>query len=116
MDAERPVVRYDAERRNEGVRKGWTKVCQKKFVNRDAFAIMAGPDCGLDATSSGDLSAGTYYLGVASHGDYGDIGQYTVTGALAAVPEPSTLAMLLGVALVSLVCHARKRLASDLVG
>ena len=40
-----------------------------------------------------DLPAGTYYLQVASHGEYGDVGQYTLTGTL--VPEPSTAAILL---------------------
>jgi hypothetical protein len=62
-----------------------------------------GPDYGLDATFSGFLSAGTYYVDVTSHGSYGDIGQYTLTGAITAVPEPSTLAMLFGMAFTALV-------------
>jgi len=72
----------------------------------DPPLTSTGPDYGLDATFSGHLSAGTYYLGVASHGEYGDVGQYTLTGTITAVPEPSTLAMLLGTVLVSLVCRA----------
>jgi hypothetical protein len=75
----------------------------------DPPLTSTGPNYGLDATFSGNLSAGTYYVGVASHGDYGDIGQYTLTGAVAPVPEPGTLAMLLGMSLCSLVCHARRR-------
>jgi len=77
----------------------------------DPALTSTGPDYGLDATFSGYLSAGTYYLGVASHGEYGDLGQYTLTGAITAVPEPSALAMLLGMALLPLACHARKRLS-----
>jgi hypothetical protein len=72
---------------------------------------LTGPDYGLDATFSGFLSAGTYFVGVASHGEYGDIGQYTLTGTLAPVPEPGTLAMLLGVALVPLARRVRRRFA-----
>ncbi|MFN4244137.1 MAG: zinc-dependent metalloprotease family protein [Tepidisphaerales bacterium] len=50
-----------------------------------------GPDFGLDAAWTGTLAAGTYYVGVASSGGYGDVGQYTLTVTLpfATVPEPA---------------------------
>lgn len=50
-----------------------------------------GPDFGLDASWSGWLSAGTYYVGVSGAGGYGDLGQYTLTVLLGAalVPEPA---------------------------
>jgi hypothetical protein len=38
---------------------------------------------------------GTYYIGVSSRGDYGDIGQYTLTGQLIPVPEPAFAAGVL---------------------
>ena len=78
----------------------------------DPVLSLTAPDYGLDAAFSGYLDAGTYYLGVASHGGYGDLGQYTVTGALA-VPEPGLFAMLAGGAagLLARACRRRKRRA-----
>jgi hypothetical protein len=37
------------------------------------------------------VPAGDYYVAVASHGAYGDVGQYTITGTI--VPEPATYAL-----------------------
>ncbi len=42
-----------------------------------AFADSAN---GLNASLSINLTAGTYYIAVKSHGTYGDLGQYTLTG------------------------------------
>jgi hypothetical protein len=74
----------------------------------DPPLTLTGPDYGLDATFSGYLAAGTYYVGVAGHGSYGDLGQYTLAGTVA-VPEPSTLAMLFGVALVGLTRRSLRK-------
>lgn len=46
----------------------------------------------LDATFSVTVSAGTYYVAVSSTGQYGAIGQYTLTGTV--IPLPSTPTML----------------------
>jgi serralysin len=59
----------------------------------DPALSLTGPDYGLDASFTGYLAEGTYYLEVASHGEYGDVGQYTVTGILA--PEPGTCVELI---------------------
>jgi hypothetical protein len=46
----------------------------------------------LGETVSALVPAGDYYLAVASHGAYGDIGQYTISGV---VPEPGTVTIVL---------------------
>jgi hypothetical protein len=40
----------------------------------------ADPSNSLGATISTNLGSGTYYLMVRSHGSYGDVGQYTISG------------------------------------
>jgi hypothetical protein len=54
-----------------------------------AFADTAS----LGETVSALVPAGDYYLAVSSHGGYGDIGQYTISGTV--VPEPVAQAVLL---------------------
>jgi hypothetical protein len=45
--------------------------------------VVASADSGsLGESLSADLDAGTYYLSVKSHGDYGDVGQYTLSGSI----------------------------------
>jgi Ca2+-binding RTX toxin-like protein len=60
-------------------------------ANLDARAELYGPsgliavsdsDTSLNATISTYLAEGTYYLAVRSHGRYGDLGQYTITGTV----------------------------------
>ncbi|HZT81516.1 MAG TPA: hypothetical protein VFA26_14920 [Gemmataceae bacterium] len=43
------------------------------------IVASADPANGSAATLSATLKAGTYYVRVMSHGDYGDVGQYSVT-------------------------------------
>ena len=45
----------------------------------------------LGQTITATLAAGTYYLSVDSYGQYGDVGQYTVSGTVALPPTPVTL-------------------------
>jgi hypothetical protein len=59
----------------------------------DPVLTSTRPNYGLDASFNGYLEAGFYYLGITSHGSYGDVGQYTVTGTIV-VPEPGTLILL----------------------
>jgi hypothetical protein len=46
----------------------------------------------LGAKLAANVAAGTYYLGVASRGNYGDVGQYTLSGTIAATAtdDPAT--------------------------
>ena len=70
---------------------------------------------GLQSSFSGLLGAGTYYLGITSHGGFTyslgtgasdrflqDTGQYFITGLIVAVPEPQSIA-LCGIGLVALI-------------
>jgi hypothetical protein len=52
------------------------------------------------------LDAGTYRIAIASAGNYGDIGQYFISGS--AVPEPASLTVVL-VFLAPLFCRRRDR-------
>jgi hypothetical protein len=74
----------------------------------DPPLTLTGPDYGLDANFSGTLAAGTYYIDVGSHGNYGDVGTYFLSGTLEAVPEPGTLLML-ATGLIGLLAYARRR-------
>ena len=55
-----------------------------KLELRDAAGnlIQSADTASLGETLSAQLSAGTYFIDVASHGGYGDIGQYTLTGTV----------------------------------
>jgi hypothetical protein len=57
----------------------------------------ADPSNSFGASITATLSAGTYYLRVASHGNYGDVGSYTVRGTVASstagvIASPTNLA------------------------
>jgi hypothetical protein len=77
---------------------------------RDAAGTLitsAAPTDSFNSTIIATLSAGTYYVVVASQGGYGDIGQYTLTGTISAPPAntiaaPSSLIATRGAAQVSL--------------
>ena len=64
-----------------------------KLDLRDASGnLVAASDNGLSESISTNLAAGKYYLTVSSHGSYGDIGQYTIQGTVAAqvvTPQPT---------------------------
>jgi len=54
-------------------------------------AVVASADNDLAESVTTTLTAGTYYVVVGSHGSYGDVGQYTLSGAVspvAPVPQP----------------------------
>jgi hypothetical protein len=54
--------------------------------------VLASSDSGLAETLSTTVAQGTYYLTVSSHGGYGDVGQYTISGTETAVtvtPQPT---------------------------
>ncbi|WP_428937835.1 PKD domain-containing protein [Fontivita pretiosa] len=51
--------------------------------------IAAADTSSLGETLSLSIAAGSYYVVVASHGEYGDVGQYTLTASIpAATPAP----------------------------
>ena len=55
----------------------------------DGTLIATSDTASLGETISENLSAGTYKLVVASHGGYGDIGQYTVSGTIVPHATPA---------------------------
>ncbi len=57
--------------------------------------IASSATAGLSESIFRTLSAGNYSLAVRSAGNYGDIGQYFITGTIVAVPEPLCAALLL---------------------
>ena len=62
--------------------------------------LVAASDSELGETLNVNVTAGTYYLSVASHGRYGDVGQYTVSGTIVpptpGISAPTGLAALAG--------------------
>lgn len=56
---------------------------------------------GLHANWTGVLDAGSYFVGVGSHGEYGDVGQWYLSGGVSLIPEPS-LAAIGGLAMLLL--------------
>lgn len=55
--------------------------------------VSADPSTSFGATIATTVSAGTYYLVVASHGGYGDVGQYTISGTIPGAGTPSVSAV-----------------------
>jgi hypothetical protein len=60
-----------------------------KIDLRDANGtVLATSDNGLAESINATVTGGTYYLTVASHGGYGDVGQYTISGTVQQVTPP----------------------------
>jgi hypothetical protein len=63
----------------------------------DGTLMQTNATDSLTETLVWSVYAGTYYIGVSSRGNYGDIGQYLLTGQIISVPEPALLpALMLG--------------------
>lgn len=71
------------------------------LANIDPAENLNAVGDGLHASWGGILDAGSYFVGVGSHGGYGDIGQWYLTGDVNLIPEPST-AVFGGLALLLL--------------
>jgi hypothetical protein len=91
------------------------------FTNDPALTTSPISRAGLQSSFSGLLGAGTYYLGITSHGGFTyslgtgasdrflqDTGQYFITGLVVVVPEPHSIA-LCGLGLVGLISVKRRR-------
>jgi hypothetical protein len=59
------------------------------LLDSTGHVIVAADSDSLGQTLSADLPAGSYRIEVASHGDYGDVGQYTLSGAVAVAASPA---------------------------
>ena len=60
-----------------------------RMLDAEGRIVAAADTSSLGEAVSANLAAGTYFLVVASHGAYADVGQYTVTGtAPVATPVP----------------------------
>jgi hypothetical protein len=62
------------------------------LTDADGNVLAISDTADLGETVSALVPAGDYYLAVTSHGAYGDIGQYTISGI---VPEPGTVTIVL---------------------
>ena len=51
--------------------------------------VTSADNASLGETVSASVAAGTYYLVVLSHGSYGDVGQYSVSGTVASGTTPT---------------------------
>ena len=66
-----------------------------QLFGMDGTLLQTNATINLTETLVASLYAGEYLIGVSSRGNYGDIGQYSLTGQLVAVPEPSLACLLL---------------------
>jgi hypothetical protein len=62
------------------------------LTDADGNVLASSDTASLGETIATTVPAGEYYLAVSSHGGYGDIGQYAISGS---VPEPGTVAVVL---------------------
>lgn len=60
-----------------------------------ALSLSSSNGFGLDASFGGMFEPGDYFVEIASHGSYGDVGQFSLnlSGAVA-IPEPASLALV----------------------
>ena len=69
---------------NVGVPTGWANLDARFELRSATGSLMASADSStsLGATLTANLAAGSYRIVVGSHGSYGDVGQYTVSGTI----------------------------------
>ena len=67
------------------------------LTDGDGNVLAAADTYTLGEHVSAIVDPGDYYLAVSSHGNYGDIGQYTISGAVVPEPVAMPLAIVLGV-------------------
>jgi hypothetical protein len=69
--------------------------------------LAAADTASLGESVSATVAAGDYFLSVASHGDYGDVGQYTISGSI--VPEPFAMPVVLTLGVAWVMQRREKR-------
>ena len=77
-----------------------------KLLDFDGNTLALADTSSLGELLNLEVPAGDYFVAVASHGGYGDVGQYTLSGSL--VPEPAGAMLALGFAAL---CATRRRRA-----
>lgn len=70
------------------------------LYNISGELLQAVDTASLGETLSLALPEGSYRLAVLSHGSFGDIGQYSLTGSIIPIPEPAVFASMAGVAVL----------------
>ena len=60
------------------------------LLNSTGNIVAIQDTASLGETLTQTVPAGTYYIQVASHGSYGDVGQYTLTGTIIPASQPVT--------------------------
>ena len=76
----------------------------------DGTLLQTADTRSLGESLTASVSAGRYLLGVYGRGNYGDLGQYTLSGQLVPVPEPAAVGLVFtAIALV----QRRRRIAAD---
>jgi hypothetical protein len=58
------------------------------LLNSTGNIVAVEDTSSLGETLTQTVPAGTYYIQLASHGSYGDVGQYTLTGTIVPAPLP----------------------------
>lgn len=58
----------------------------------DPAEDLSAVGAGLHSNWESLLEAGSYFVGIGSHGGYGDVGQWYLTGSVTLIPEPSLAA------------------------
>ena len=72
-----------------------------KLYDSSGSLLVRRATAGLGESLTATLAAGTYYVSVESAGNYGDIGQYTLTGTITPPSQPAPLAVISGNATVA---------------
>ncbi|MGB7158346.1 MAG: zinc-dependent metalloprotease family protein [Tepidisphaeraceae bacterium] len=76
-----------------------------QLFGADGSLLQTNATDNLTETLVASVQAGQYFVGVSSRGNYGDVGQYRLTGQLIPVPEPSMAIALFA----TLLCLRRAR-------
>ena len=77
-----------------------------KLFASDGTLLQSAATSSLSESLGAVVSAGTYFVGVYGAGNYGDLGQYKLSGRIVPVPEPAAALMAV---LGATVTAARRR-------
>ena len=71
-----------------------------RLVDIDGNVLALADTFSLGEYVAMEVPAGEYFLSVSSHGSYGDIGQYRISGSVVPEPGAAVISMVVGVLLV----------------